>query len=234
MRDFIKSKEYFDIFIAEEKDRVEKFEAKIKSGTLKEDRVLPVKDKLLLMKLGIIIAKYSRGDSIPELKNEFESIIDLFVEACNLESYDDNLKFASLAYLFDVNDVLRDRIKIKLSQSPNYDYIIDFILLGNKASYAGKSMAFPYEYSKLLKAIESEEINLISEYISEWYNKHKHNSWYNSHKSSVNIYYGYWCFEAVAVANRLNLDCELLKNKKYFPYDLGLYRIDSKETKVNI
>lgn len=221
MRDFIKPKEYFDIFIAEENDRVEKFEDKIKSGTLKKDRVLPVKGKLLLIKLGIIIAKYSRGDSIAELKNEFESLIDLFIEAWDVESYDDNLKFASLAYLFDINDVSKNKIKMKLSQSPNYDYIMDFILFGNEGSFASKSIAFPYEYSKLMKAIESKEIDLFLEYISEWYSKHKDNSWYDSHKSSVNIYYGYWCFEAAAVAKRMNINCEAMKNKKYFPYDLA-------------
>ena len=98
MRDFIKSREYFDIFILEDSDRVEKFETKIKSGAVKEDRILPVKDRLIQIKIEIIIAKYSRGDSIALLRNEFESLIDLFVEAWNSESYEDNLRACSVSF----------------------------------------------------------------------------------------------------------------------------------------
>ncbi len=220
MRYFIKPKEYFDEFITEENERVEKFEAKINSGTLKKDRVLPVKDKLILIKLGIIIAKYSRGDSISELKNEFEQIIDLFVEAWDFESYEGNLRFVSLAYLFDVDNVIKNKIKMKLSQSPHYDYIIDFILYGFESDFNSKAVSFPDMHLKLLNVIESKESSLLSEYISEWYNKHDHCSWYDSHKSDINLYYGYWCFESAAVAKRINLNCEFLKNQKYFPYDL--------------
>ena len=118
MRDTLQTREYFDIFILEETKRVEKYEKRIASGTLKEDRILPVKDMLIQLKLGIIIAKYSRGDSILDIKNEFISLIDLLVDAWNRDSYEDNIRIASLTFLLDINDYRKEKIKNKLKKTP--------------------------------------------------------------------------------------------------------------------
>jgi hypothetical protein len=49
-------------------------------------------------------------------------------------------------------------------------------------------------------------------------------AWYDSHKSSKNDYYGYWSFEAGAIAKILNLDDSSLKDVAYYPYDLVHYK----------
>ena len=46
----------------------------------------------------------------------------------------------------------------------------------------------------------------------------------DSHKSSENVYYGYWSFEAGAIAKILNLDDSSLKDVPYYPYDLVHYK----------
>ena len=38
------------------------------------------------------------------------------------------------------------------------------------------------------------------------------------------LYYGYWSFEAGAIAKILNLDDSNLKNVPYYPYDLVHYK----------
>ncbi|MCM1006348.1 MAG: PoNi-like cognate immunity protein [Ruminococcus flavefaciens] len=222
MRDFIKSREYFDIFILEDSDRVEKFENKIKSGSVKDDRILPVKDKLIQIKIGIIIAKYSRGDSIELLKNEFEALIDLFVEAWNLESYEDNLRFASLAYLLNVDTNLKERIREKLKNAKHYDYLIDFVLIDQNSSLDKEDLSYSESYRKLVDFIGDRNIDVLLEYLHGWYNDHDHSAWFDSHKSTkVNVYYGYWCFEAAAIIKRLGLGDEMLKNEMYYPYDMA-------------
>ena len=58
----------------------------------------------------------------------------------------------------------------------------------------------------------------------EWYEAHRECYWYGSHKSSKSIYYGYWSFEAGAIAKILQLDDSGLKDAPYYPYDLIHYK----------
>ncbi len=50
----------------------------------------------------------------------------------------------------------------------------------------------------------------------------KKGSWYDTHKCDDDelLYYGYWCFEAAAIAKRLELDDTLIRDNKYYPKDL--------------
>ena len=74
MRDTIKSKEYFDEYILKMSEGIKRFEEGIAAGKYLNDKILFVKDYILQKKIGIIIAKYSKGDSIEEIKKEFERI----------------------------------------------------------------------------------------------------------------------------------------------------------------
>ena len=70
---------------------------------------------------------------------------------------------------------------------------------------------------------ERDKSDLLEKYLKEdWYNKEY--ECYGAHKSSQNIYYGYWSFEAGAIAKILNLDDSNLKNVQYYPYDLVHYK----------
>jgi len=221
MRDTLQTREYFDIFILEETKRVEKYEKRIASGTLKEDRILPVKDMLIQLKLGIIIAKYSRGDSILNIKNEFISLIDLLIDVWNRDSYEDNIRIASLTFLLGINDCRKEKIKSKLKETPYYDCLIDYILNGTNSVFNKNVLSFPESYKKLLQVIEEKRINVLMEYLREWYKNHDDSPWFDSHKSTkVNTYYGYWSFEAAAISKRLNLEDDSLKNELYYPYDM--------------
>lgn len=70
MRDNLKDTEYFNNFISEDLARVNKFSDKLKNGEAKVDRIFPVKSKVHDLKLGIMIAKYSKGDEISSLERK--------------------------------------------------------------------------------------------------------------------------------------------------------------------
>lgn len=59
MRDNIKDEQYFTEFIAEDLNRVLKLSKKIEMGEINNSRIIPVKQGIFRLKLGIIIAKYS-------------------------------------------------------------------------------------------------------------------------------------------------------------------------------
>ena len=44
------------------------------------------------------------------------------------------------------------------------------------------------------------------------------------HKSDRDLYYGYWSFDAGAIAKILELDDTALKDVSYYPYDLVHYK----------
>ena len=58
-------------------------------------------------------------------------------------------------------------------------------------------------------------------YLRGWYISHLHSSWYDSHKNEeFKLYFGYWCFEAGAIAKRLGIYDSDLQNEQYYPYDM--------------
>jgi hypothetical protein len=221
MRDSIRTKAYFDEFIAQEKERICKFQDKLNSGSIDDERVPLINNKIIYLKTDLIIAKYSRGDSINDIKNEFEELIDMVCEKGDVSIYEDNLCLASLAYLLGVNSDKMMRLRSKLMESETYDYLIDFVFLGSESDIDINKISFQREYKKLTKYIDDRTKETFLKYLRGWYRSHLHSSWYDSHKNEkFKLYFGYWCFEAGAIAKRLQLDDNDLQNEQYYPYDM--------------
>ena len=221
MRDSIQTKAYFDEFIAQDKERICKFQDKLNSGSIDDERVPLINNKIIYLKTDLIIAKYSRGDSINDIKNEFEELIDLVCEKGDVSIYEDNLCLASLAYLLGVNSDKMMRLRSKLMESETYDYLIDFVFLGSASDIDINKISFQREYKKLTKYIDDRTKETFLKYLRGWYRSHLHSSWYDSHKNEkFKLYFGYWCFEAGAIAKRLGFIDDDLKNEQYYPYDM--------------
>lgn len=221
MRDSIQTKAYFDEFIAQDKERICKFQDKLNSGSIDDERVPLINNKIIYLKTDLIIAKYSRGDSINDIKNEFEELIDLVCEKGDVSIYEDNLCLASLAYLLGVNSDKMMRLRSKLMESETYDYLIDFVFLGSESDIDINKISFQREYKKLTKYIDDRTKETFLKYLRGWYRSHLHSSWYDSHKNEkFKLYFGYWCFEAGAIAKRLGFIDDDLKNEQYYPYDM--------------
>ena len=221
MRDKLRSKEYFDTFIQEELEDIQMFEESIANGEIEADRIDSIKDEILLIKLGVIIARYSRGDSLENIRAEFEDMVDMFCESWDGGIYEDNLWFASLAYLLGLDDVQLCRIKAKLMESETYDYLIDHILSGAESESDSSEISFPRSYKKLVSSIKMNDKDLFLKYLRGWYKGSRESAWYDTHKiTDDDLYYGYWCFEAGAVSKRLGFDDSDMQNEKYYPYDM--------------
>ncbi|MBO4865768.1 MAG: DUF1911 domain-containing protein [Ruminococcus sp.] len=221
IRDNLRDKEYFDTFIEEELEDIQMFEDSLADGEIEEDRIDSIKDEILLIKLGIIIAKYSRGDPLDEIRQEFEDMIDLFCGSWDGGIYEDNLWFASIAYLLGMDSVILNKIKKKLMESDTYDYLIDFILTGAESEFDNSRISFPRSYKMLVKSIKENDREALLKYLRGWYKGSRESSWYDTHKiKDDNLYYGYWCFEAGTVAKRLGMDDSDMQNEQYYPYDL--------------
>lgn len=225
MRDKLKDIEYFNNFIEEESARVNRFSNNLKNGEIKEDRILPVKMKMHDLKIGILIARYSKGDEVSLLEEEYLKLADDWEEIWDSEYYNKALKMISLAALFEIDKIHVKRMKDMLKKSDVHDWVFDFILnsLNNEQTEVSEKLLFPKHLSTLQKVVlEENKTELLKKYLSKWYNGDC--GCYGAHKSKQNIYYGYWSFEAGAIAKILNLDDSSLKNAKYYPYDLVHYK----------
>jgi hypothetical protein len=77
------------------------------------------------------------------------------------------------------------------------------------------TLLFPNVYNGLKNVITSKnnQSELLEDYVKhQWYKKHVSHGLSESHKSTQNTYYGYWSFEAGAVAKLLNLSDNTLRN----------------------
>ena len=226
MRDSLKNVEYFNQFIHEDLERVKKFSSKLENGEVKEERILPVKTKVHDLKLGIMIAKYSKGDELAELEKEYFELVSGWEEVWEPEYYNKNLKMISLGVLFGADISFTRKVKKMLEKAEINDWLLYYLLdsLDDEQMERGKEMLFPKSFSNLQKAVFQEgKIQILKEYLSnDWYNEDC--GCYEAHKSKQNIYYGYWSFEAGAIAKILNLDDSSLKDVPYYPYDLVHYK----------
>ena len=221
MRDKLRKKEYFDTFIEEELEDIQMFKDSLADGEIENDRIDSIKDEILLIKMGVIIAKYSRGDDIEDIKQDLEDMTDMFCKSWDGGIYEDNLWFASLAYLLGLDSTKLARIRKKLMESDTYDYLIDYVLTGAECEFDNSRVSFPRSYKKLVKSINENDRDALLKYLRGWYKGSQESSWYDTHKITDDaLYYGYWCFEAGAVAKRLGLADDDLQNEQYYPYDL--------------
>lgn len=225
VRDQIKDREYFDLFILEDSNRVKRFTEKLRNGEVKEERILAVKTKIHDLKLGILIAHYSNGEDLIQIKEECSSLFDEWLEVWEPNFYIKNLWLMSLGVLLNIDDTKFDVIRNVLSQSGIEDWLYEVLLNYKKKNLKvmPRKLIFPEIYHQLEDIIYAKEnqIDLLKNYIqNDWYTNHKDCGWYDSHKGSQNTYYGYWSFESGAIAKILRLNDEKLKYQNYYPYDL--------------
>lgn len=225
MRDNLKNLQYFNDFINEDSARIEKFTNKLINGEVKEERIIPVKSKVHELRIGLMIARYSRGDEVSILEEEYLKLLSDWEEVWKPEYYNKNLKMISLAVLFNIDTVRAKKIKDMLEKSNIQDWLLNYFLhsLDSEIKVENKKLIFPNDFTTLQRVVfEEDKIELLKRYLTkEWYNEDC--DCYEAHKSKQNIYYGYWSFEAGAIAKILGLDDSELKDVQHYPYDLVHY-----------
>ena len=128
MRDQIKDLEYFNEFLQEEQARITRFSDKLASGGVKPERRLPVKTKIHDLKLGILTARYSRGDELSVLEGEYAELLKSWGEVWEPDNYNKNLNMISLGVLFEGDIVLAKEMKAMLKAANIDDWLLSFLL----------------------------------------------------------------------------------------------------------
>lgn len=136
MRDYIKSEQYFDEFIAEDTARILKLTQKVNGGEVRQERIVPVKQGIFRIKLGIIIARYSKGDNIACLRSDFVEIYEEWIMTFfSPDAYNENLKMLSLAVLFEIEEKLTALTKRKMKEKEVKDWLLLFLIGEEQRDY---------------------------------------------------------------------------------------------------
>lgn len=230
MRDKLMSEQYFSEYIQEEIDRINNFNIKLMNNKVKEDRIYSVMKKMDSIKFGIMVARYSSGEDLDKIKIEYEQLLNDMPLYWNNSSYLDMLWMMSLAILFDVDKEQFSILSDLVLKNEMNDALLQFMIrykLEDDVDCINGELIFDEPYKSLLNIRVGNDDNteILKLYLSkEWYIGHKDTGWYDIHKHKEKLYYGYWSFEAGAIAKILNLDDSSLKDVPYYPYDLVHYK----------
>jgi len=228
MRDQIKNKDYFDIFIDENQDEIEFYQGKLNNNEVKEERINIIKNEIRNIRLEIFYAQYSRGDGFEEIA---KSYVEDFKEKLNTipslfhsksYSYVANLEIMSLGILLNLGDLVREVYEPLLKTANINDWLYDFILLEKNTD---KILLWEEPYNLIRNLVNAEgektKVSILKDYLdNRWYKANIEVGWYDSHKSKQDTYTGYWSLESGAVAKILGLDDSSLKGQQYYPYDM--------------
>jgi Domain of unknown function (DUF1910)./Domain of unknown function (DUF1911). len=219
MRDILKNETYFNDFITRTKARSEKyFEMRNKIAGIRGENDGEVKSlnyNIFKFSLHTVIASYSVGKSIDEMRNLFLKTFDLFLQV-EKSAYSDFVQISSLCTLFEMKEYLSLTAE-KASSSGLVDKFLLF-MLRNPALVISHN-GFP-EYDKIANIMDAaDKSTVIKDYLSSWYSENKDSYWHDMHKNKFDVYFGYWSFESAAAVKILNFNPLDFYENRYFPRD---------------
>ncbi|WP_282917785.1 PoNe immunity protein domain-containing protein [Porphyromonas macacae] len=233
MRTELKDQEYFKTYFESQLDDIEYYNDALENGEVKEDRILAVRRKIFTISLHTLIAKYSSGYAVSELRNEFENVVTAFEHGWKDRGNtpEDNMYFdnyllvlwmLSLGFLLDIESSAFERIVKVLDDSGRKDFFFDYIIKSRLSSRSiSEEIIYPDQFLFLKELIKTKDISKMKIYLDkQWYKRMKLTYWYDNHKSKTNTFFGYWSFESGALVKILGLDDSLLKSQQYYPYDM--------------
>jgi len=191
----------------------------------------------------ILIARYSRGDSVVEIRKELSTLLNIMHEywlphvAC-LKDRKGNLLnvyildchiymrwLLSLGIVLDISDedfkILTDFLERDAIKDALYDFLIasrveNWEISDNIALQKPKNRI--YEIMHIQDKAECEK-NIKIYLAKEWYGTYKYFGFYNNHKKpeSMWLFYGYWAFEVASIVKIKGLDDSSFRDNKYYP-----------------
>lgn len=197
---------------------------------------------------GLLYIEYTVGNPIDELIPLFNKVLEGYEKQSAalaifnksekpsvIATQNETLNILSLSFLLDRKDLI-SRIHVLVNGEGDIhtgeDEIINKFFKLNDAKHPtfNQGNLFALGYAKLCDVIDNVliqkdkkgAIDLLSEYLADWYEMNKNETWYNSHLDLENsvAYVGYWAFEAAALVYLLDLDDSSLHKYLYYPKDI--------------
>lgn len=238
-REALMKEDLLDKYVQFYIDRIAQYESDIHdSASSASDRAL-LRDVITQNKLYLFIARYSRGDDLGELRRTFPSLIEALA-ACEsedvlapvnfayLEGYVRALWLVSLATLFEVEDVLLERLLNLIGQS-GIDGLYDrLVMLRFPKQGTTSTLLYSVPYLPLYQALDAEAAKrdiYIHQFLEQFYRGMQDTHWYDIHLRREREFFGYWSFTLAAFVKGLNIPDASFADNYFYPRDLTGHRL---------
>lgn len=248
MRDLLAKEEYFISFYTEMKKLIGQSKERISNKIITGEKVPLAKHRIFGKSLEMLISRYSKGDSIQEIKSEYSITLDLMVDGWDelavkfyqgrppnrimldkyfLMPYNYMIWMLSLAILLKVSKKDTNTLKSIIEEGNIKDRLIIMLLsslTGSQTVQKTEETTYnPFSgLFKIDKLIDTER--QMESYLDKWYKKTKLLTWHNYKPDNERyFYFGRWCFEAAAVTCIKGLDDSSYRDHPYYPKDLADY-----------
>lgn len=244
-RDKNKDTDYFKRYIEILDTNLKNLVLSIDNNKVSQDRIPILLRSIGGLKLRLLIAKYSAGIHITEIKQDFVQLLhhysDYWIEGNVLMKYDgrylkqyldydDMLWMLSLGILFKVPlidfQVLIELIRRDEVVDVVYEYLISF-KTNTDFLQVDESYKYGIDHYKSLREFlnsDNKELNsgLMEQALTiDW--KKDHKEMLSLKNSRHDTYFGAWSFESAAIVVILNLDDSKYRHIPYYPKDLVDY-----------
>lgn len=222
----VKSEAYFDAFIEFELETIANYGATLSQPGIDPDKADRLRPAVLSASIHALVAMFSRGDSRDALQAHYLTLLHGPFRYLDYPGmYVQLLWILSIGIALDVDDAALRIVQAKMDEHGIEDGLLDLLLaLAEVSSRRSQGFEFDKPFS-FLSGVETlpqdEAVARLSTYLKRrWYPGMQGCYWHNSHKSKADTFFGYWCFEARALAKLLDLDDTALRKSKYYPGDL--------------
>lgn len=223
MRDKLKDTEYFDLYLSKQIEDLTYYKKTLFETDISKEKIIKsLKNTIFTINFEILLARYSKGEDLNFIREEYIKSIPAFKEALSDIIDMNTLQFIALAALLNVN-LFEDKEFLSLLDKFGVSHgIIDiFMNKGDSidiSSYKDIKQFRPWVAELYQKPYERETI--ISKQLSNWYKSQRSSYFYGYDKEKEPLYFGYWALEVAALVKVLNIPDDSFKDKKYYPYDL--------------
>ena len=230
-RDLLKDEKYYENAISEtvvDIDRYETLLRKVISERGEEDEGA-INGYIILSTeyTRYVNLLYSSGDDICKMLQPTIRLMECYGKTWERGfGYFELIRTVSIAVLMGIKDEDILSLEQRLIKDGYDDVLLNFLIssIDAKWPFSSKDFMIPGLYDELLSIInnksEDSALKLESYLNNKWYSIHSDAAWHDTHKVNNNTYYGYWSFEAGAVAKLLQIEDDALRGAKYYPYDL--------------
>lgn len=201
-----------------------------------------MKETIYLLQRENLLSIYSAGYPLSLFKEQYLKTLDIMLSIWDQRGgYINFIDMYSISVLLGLKESQEKLILLfeKTYYNSKFkinDFLIDFLFYpnANVTKYPSEFL-IKKPYSTLKDVIEwayidkEKAIERLKSYLKDkWFNELKKQDLIcETHKLNSSNHYGYWSFESGALVKILGLNDSILKEQKYYPYDLVHY--DGKE-----
>ena len=168
------NEKYFREYILEGTGRIKNFQNKLENNEVREDRIYSVKRKIDAIQFELLIARYSAGEDVEKLENDFMQLLnDMPLYWNGNSSYIDMLWMMALAILFDVSrekfGILSDLVTQYNRKDALLEFFVNYKMNGNIGQLKGDySYGFPYDKLTDIVANREKAVEKLKEYLEKY------------------------------------------------------------------